>query len=361
MTTFTLFEASLELATSVVAADRVHRVRPALFLRVLDGDAEGWSECPAGTVPGVDPTTDELVAAVATLLASDDGGPGAADRGTPSALGAPRVARGFLDAAHLDLGLRNERRSLASVLGVVADDVGFAGVIGIDAPARARDRAVALAALGASRLRVKVSPGVGTGALAAVLDTTDLPVVADANGSFEPRTDQRDLDALLALPLAWLEQPFAPALLEQTAALASTSLVPIGLDESASSIQAIRSAARIGAAQVICVKPSRFGIPGTLEARRVAASLGLRTYVGGYFEAGLARAVLAALSAAYDGLDGDVVAPCTYLTSDPCALAGPVAGRQPLHVTPGCGPIPDVAGMAIRLERVASEPPRRPS
>jgi len=261
----------------------------------------------------------------------------------------------LLDAAHLDLGLRREHRSLASALGVVAADVGFAGVIGIDSASRARDRARELVALGASRLRVKVSPRTGTEALTAVLEAVAVPVVADANGSFEPVADQRELDALLALPLVWLEQPFGPDRLEHTAALARTTTVPIGLDESATSLEAIREAARLGAARVICVKPFRFGIPGTLEARRVAAARGLRTYVGGYFEAGLGRSVLASLAALDDDLDGDVAAPCTYLVSDPCALPGPTAGRQPLHVTPGCGPTPNVDGMRVRLERVASE------
>ncbi|HUD69968.1 MAG TPA: enolase C-terminal domain-like protein [Acidimicrobiales bacterium] len=365
MTAFTLFQASLELATSIPAADRVHDSRPSLFLRVIDDDAEGWSECPAAVEPGVDPTADELVAALGALLEAADTGHAGVERGAVAgasrARHAVKVARSFLAAAYLDLGLRREQRSLTAALGVVASDVGFAGVIGIEAPSRARAHARELVELGASRLRVKVSPLVSTEALEAVLDATDVPVVADANGSFEPVTNQRELDALLALPLAWLEQPFAQDRLEHTAALASRTTVPIGLDESASSLEAIRESARLGAARVICLKPFRFGIPGALEARRVAASLGLRTYVGGYFEAGLGRSVLASLAALDDDLDGDVVAPCTYLTSDPCALPGPTAGRQPLHVTPGCGPIPTVERMAVRLERTASEPPTRRS
>ncbi len=352
MTTFTLYQATLELATSVVAADRAHDVRPTLFLRASDGALEGWSECPAAVARGVDPSADELVGALGALLDLDlDVARRAVDTPSPA-------ARGLLGAALLDLGLRHEQQSLAAALGVASSDVGFAGVVGIQAPDLARERALALVALGASRLRVKVSPLAGTEALTAVLDAVDVPVAADANGSFTPEADQHGIDELLALPLAWLEQPFAPGRLEDSAALASTTTVPIGLDESATSLQAIREAARLGAASVICVKPMRFGIHGALRARREAGRLGMRSYVGGYFEAGLGRAVLGALSALDGDLDGDVVAPCTYLATDPCALAGPSGGRQPLHVTPGCGPIPDVTGMIVRLERDASEPPR---
>ena len=164
------------------------------------------------------------------------------------------------------------------------------------------------------------------------------------------------LAVLLELPLAWLEQPFAPGDWAQVATLAREVDVPIGLDESVTSLAELRAIGRAGAAQVVCIKPSRFGIRGAIEARRVAAEFGMRSYVGGYFEAGLGRAVLAAIAAVRSDLDGDVVAPSTYLTVDPCALAGPRDGRQPLHVTPGCGPAPNVAGMRVRLERVAEEP-----
>jgi len=350
VTTFTLYQATLELSMAVVAADRAHQLRPSLFLRAGDEGLEGWSEVPAAVDPGVDPSADELVDATVRLL---DGG---AAQGT-----AARIARGLLDAALLDLGLRHEHQSLSAALGVTASDVGFSGVVGIQEPGLALDRAQQLVALGASRLRVKVSPEAGFSALSSVLDAVDVPVVADANGSFEPAEHQHGIEELCSLPLAWLEQPFAPDRLEDTALLARSSTVQIGLDESATSLSAIQEAGRLGAAHVICVKPMRFGIQGALEARREAARLGMRSYVGGYFEAGLGRAVLAALAALDTDLDGDVAAPCTYLVADPCALAGPIAGRQPLHVTPGCGPVPDTAGMVVRLERVASERPGRRS
>ena len=362
MRAFTLFEATLALSHEVVAADRTHATRTSLFLRAIDGDAEGWSECPTAHGVGVDATADDVVAGLEVLLADDtwERRTSAGPRGpaTPVAI---TTARGLLDAAVLDLGLRYEQLSLAQAIGITRASVGFAGVVGIEAPGRAADRALELVALGASRVRVKVSPREGTGALAAVLDAVTVPVVADANGAFEPVDDQRRLDELLSLPLAWLEQPFAPSRLEHTAALAAATPVPIGLDESAATLEAIEEAGRRGAARYVCVKPSRFGIRGAIEACRESVRWGMRPYVGGYFEAGLGRAVLAAIAAAHGDLDGDVVAPCTYLTSDPCALAGPVHGRQPLHVTPGCGPIPDVTGMRVLLELVAREPSGRPS
>jgi O-succinylbenzoate synthase len=360
VTDLTAFAASLELRDAMVAADRTHDRRTSIFLRVRVERDEGWAECPTAMGPGVDATADEVLAGIVAIdddalaaLVSDpadalDADPQRRAR-EPAAGAGHRAARALVAAAALDLELRRARRSLGAHLDVVEEDVGFAGVVGIEDAGAARDRAEALAALGASRLRVKVSPRSGTKALEAVLDAVDVPVVADANGSLDPRDVDR-LDALTSLPLAWLEQPFAPGSLQQSARLARSSAVRIGLDESVVSTDALRVIALAGAASVVCVKPARLGVLGALEVLRAARELRLTSYVGGYFEAGLGRAVLGVLSTCGD-LDGDVAAPCTYLVDDPCGLAGPVDGRQPLHRGPGLGPLPDVAVLTTRSER----------
>jgi o-succinylbenzoate synthase len=360
VTDLTAFAASLELRAAVVAADRAHARRTSLFLRLcVEGD-EGWAECPAAMGPGVDATADDVLAgivafddeALAALVADPanalDADPKRRAR-EPAAGPGHQAARALVAAAALDLELRRAGRSLGEHLGVVQEDVGFAGVVGIEDAVAARDRAEALVALGATRLRVKVSPRSGTKALEAVLDVVDVPVVADANGSLDPRDVVR-LEALTSLPLAWLEQPFAPGSLQQSARLARSSAVRIGLDESVVSADALRVIALAGAASVVCVKPARLGVLGALEVLRAARELRLTSYVGGYFEAGLGRAVLGVLATCGD-LDGDVAAPSTYLVDDPCGLAGPVDGRQPLHRGPGLGPLPDVAVLVARSER----------
>jgi L-alanine-DL-glutamate epimerase-like enolase superfamily enzyme len=322
----TLFAATLELRAPVVAADRVHDVRTSLFLRYDAADgATGWGECPTASAPGPDPVADEVRAALAGALA------GAAGDGAGA-----RAASSLVRAALDDLELRRLGVPLASRLGVRVRDVGFAGVVGEATPAKSAERARALVALGASRVRVKVSPRQGTDAVRAVLEAVDVPVVVDANGSLEP--DHPLVVALRALPIAWLEQPFAPGAWRPLAALARTDGAPLGLDESVDSLAAIDAAATAGVA-VVCVKPSRFGGADAVAALARAPSRGVVAYVGGQFEAGLGRAQLGALSA-LGGHDGDVVAPSTYLVHDPCGLPGPVDRRQPLHEGPGVGPPP---------------------
>ena len=361
--TAALYTAPLELRVAVDAADQSHATRASLFLEVRDDDGEGWGECATAIARGADATLDEVATAlVERVLETGMGGlqSGKSAPAAPVAVAAQVSGRsadvaaaGLVDAALLDLRLRRADRSLVEELNVVAATVGFAGVLGLGDPAWARARAAELAALGATRVRVKVAPASGTAAIEAVLDEVHVPVVADGNGAFRPGDDDAAIDALVALPLAWIEQPFAAGNLAGHAALAARSPVPLGLDESIRSIRSVRDAARYGAASVLCCKPARLGgIAKTREARREAAHLGLRTYVGGYFEAGLGRAVLGALAAEHDdGLDGDVVAPSTYLVSDPCALPEPVRGLQPLHRGPGCGPAPDRGALTLLARR----------
>jgi O-succinylbenzoate synthase len=187
----------------------------------------------------------------------------------------------------------------------------------------------------------------------AVLDAVHVPVVADANGGLHEERDRVLIDALCGLPLAWLEQPFAAGDLASHAILAQRGSVPIGLDESVRSARAVRDIARYGAATVVCLKPARLGgVARTRDVMAAAIEAGLRPYVGGYFEAGLGRAVLGALSSLPPGgLDGDVAAPCTYLEHDPCALEGPFRGRQPLWSSPGCGPAPVATALRLVEER----------
>jgi O-succinylbenzoate synthase len=355
VTDVTIYTATLALRDAVTAADRVHDRRTALFARAADGDVVGWGESALA-----DTTAAEVLAVLATMPAGDvAAGLGDPRHGhgedpqrrasEPSAGTAHHAARQLLGATALDSVLRRVDISFAEELGVGEDAIGFAGVVGIDDPAGARDRAIALVALGATRLRVKVSPASGTAALRAVLDAVDVPVVADANGSFDPG-DTAALHALTSLPIAWLEQPFALGALQQCARLARSSRVRIGLDESVRSLDALRVIAAAGAASVVCVKPSRLGVLDALDVLRTARALRLSSYVGGYFEAGLGRAALGPLAAISD-YDGDVVAPATYLEADPCHLDPPRDGRQPLYRGPGLGPPPDLDALEVRLER----------
>jgi L-alanine-DL-glutamate epimerase-like enolase superfamily enzyme len=348
MTSARLASATLQLSAPLRAADRVHDRRTSLFLALRDGEHLGTGEVPTSSEPGPDPGASAVRAALrgrhdlaAEVPAADELLAAAPDdAGDPGS----RAAAALLGAARLDLALRREGRSLAEALGVHVSDVPYAGVVGVQAAAHAAARAAALVEAGATRVRVKHVPGGGLDAVRAVLDAVDVPVVVDCNGGCDEDRDDDELTALGALPLAWLEQPFAPPAFAATARLAARVEVRIGLDESVDTLAAVARAAEVGAS-VLCVKPSRVGgVAAALAVGHAARAHGLVPYVGGHFEAGLGRATLAALAASWpDTPDGDVAAPSTYLVEDPCRLAPPTGGRQPLHIAPGCGPHPDAA------------------
>ena len=356
VSTASLFEASLRLRDPVLAADRVHDLRTSLFLSVRDGDAVGVGEVPVSSGGAPDATALDVVTALDARV-----------HGARSASAGGRTAGALVEAAHLDLSLRREGRSLAAWLGVTAVAVGFAGVVGVTEPESAAARALSLVEHGAGRLRVKHAPGQGTAAVRAVLDAVDVPVAVDANGALDAVRDRDALDALCELPIAWLEQPFAASDLAAHAALRARTGVVVALDEAVVDLAVVAEIARLGAASVLCVKPSRVGgVAATRAVRRAAAEVGIATYVGGYFEAGLGRAVLGALAAEELGgapvLVGDVVGPATYLVDDPCALAPPADGRQPLHLDAGCGPHPAPGSLRLlrRYEGWPSDGEHRP-
>lgn len=321
-----VFVARLRLTRSVAAAGVVHEARTSVFLSLDDGTTAGWAECPVATEAGVDPSEAELLAALHARLA-----------GTRVQGHVASVADGVLATARLDARLRGTGESLATELKVAASTVGFAGVVGIAAPAEMAARARVLVESGATRLRVKVAPGAAASNVRAVLAAVDVPVVADANGSF-PEPDAPELRELARLPLAWLEQPLAPGSEPDAARLLELG-VRLGADESLTSLESLELLEGNGVT-VVCVKPARFGVPGAIEVLEDANARHLDAYLGGYFEAGLARAVLGTLAARFTRLDGDVVAPRTYLDDDPCGLDGPRGGRQPLYPGLGLGPLP---------------------
>ena len=130
------------------------------------------------------------------------------------------------------------------------------------------------------------------------------------------------------------------------AELAKIVKTPICLDESITSAQTAAAAIRLGATQVINIKPGRVG--GYLEARRIhdlAVANGIAVWCGGMLESGIGRAANVAL-ASLPGftLPGDVSASERFYSTDITApfvmedghLTSPRARVSASH------PIPDV-------------------
>jgi L-alanine-DL-glutamate epimerase-like enolase superfamily enzyme len=161
----------------------------------------------------------------------------------------------------------------------------------------------------ARRLRVKTSSGVNLDRCLGALRDLALPVLLDFNGSAGSSDEVlRQLSTLENhVELIAVEQPFTPADLIGHAELAQLTPVAVSLDESVRSVLDVRRIARYDAASLICVKPPRVG--GVAVARSMLTSaheLGLRTYVGGFFESPLARSAHRCVAALVGSEPSDV-------------------------------------------------------
>jgi len=351
-----LWEAETTLRVPVGTSLGTHLSMPALYVRVVTEESEGWGEVAAIDAPvGSDPSLSAVALALESRwlprivdVSGRDGGRSPESHAVMllgSSTPIDHVAGSAVEAAILDASLRRNETSLVSWMGFGSRSVPYGAVIGIPEDHDV-DTVVEVAQgwvqLGARRLRVKIEPGFSVSPLAALRsEFPQIDLHADANGSFalDGAAELRELDPL---GLRCIEQPLGTRDLAACATLAQSLETPICLDESITSRRAARDAVRYGACRVLCLKPARLGgIRSTLAILTMAQEEGVSCFLGGMFETGLGRALLGALAAhPAASLISDVVAPSRYLEVDPCDLAGPESGVQPLHLSPGIGPWP---------------------
>ncbi len=359
-----LVRVDVPFRTDIGTAAGAHRVRPLLFLRVAGEEGEGWGECAAmagGT--SVDPALDEVEQAAAERgvprlcsASAARGGhlPTAAE--VPQLFGsspADRMLAAAFEMAVWDAELHAEDRSIAEALGTGAgfEAMPVGAVVGIPPGHDRRTLREAVGAAvraGAARVRLKIEPGWELEPVRAVReDHPDLVLQVDANGSFRGGEDDvAVLSRLADFDVLCIEQPLPPADLVAHAQLARVLPVPICLDESLSTPRRVVDALRNRACAMACLKPARLGgVRATRVAHAACAAAGAPAFVGGFFEAGLARASNLALAARLSqdatGLVSDVGDPAEYLSVDPCGYPAVVSGWVRVPDRPGVGHRPD--------------------
>lgn len=111
----------------------------------------------------------------------------------------------------------------------------------------------------------------------------------DANGSWTPDLAVRVLGQVPLENLDYLEQPFPVGELENCRRLKDQLGIAIGIDEGVRSVQTIEDIARLGAADLVVLKPMFRGLVGALALAETAASLGLAVCVTHSMEGTLGR------------------------------------------------------------------------
>lgn len=350
-----LWMVSLPLLRPFRSARETVTAKQALLVAVgSSGGCTGWGECAAGPAPGY--SEEWLPSArkcISDLLVPPIVAGGPLDhpdqvRERMDAVRGNRMAKAAVEAAVMDAWLQEGGMSLSTWLGGVRATVECGVSVG-SPPAVERAEQELVEEVGGyleqgyRRVKAKLLPGSERSVMGALRRAfPDAALQADANGSYG--MDQIDLLAEVdELGLEMVEQPLAPELLVQHAALASRLRTPICLDESIRCVADVETTAALGAARVINVKPGRMG--GVSEARRAvsaATSSGIATWVGGMLETGVGRAVnLAVASVAEVGLPGDTSASDRYFAED---LTEPFVLRRDGTIAvphgPGCGRSP---------------------
>jgi len=340
--------------------------RPLVLVHVIADEGDGWGECAALAVaaPG-DPSTRAVehlleTVGVPRLLAAAQAQGGALDASVIPQLfnsrAEDRMMAATLEMALLDLELRSRGLSLADSIGVTRAQVEVGALVGIPADRELDSLMATVSAAvetGTRRVRVKIAPGWDLDPVRALRRRfPDLALQADANGSYrlgrdtgpvERTDDARRLVGLDGLGLTCIEQPLPAPDLAAHVELRGLIETPIALDESLASLRHVGQALRYGACEIACLKPARLG--GLLAARRahdLCLEAGVAAFVGGLFEAGLARGANAALAGLPGfSLPGDLSTPASYLSIDPFGYPPVVDGLATLRAEPGVGPAPD--------------------
>jgi o-succinylbenzoate synthase len=299
--------------------------RDILLVRAATDQGEGWGECvtlpdPLYSPEYADGAADVMkrffIPALAAAGVSD--APGVAHALYP--FKGHRMAKAALEMAVLDAELRAEGRSFARELGSVHDTVPCGVSVGImDSIPQLLDAVGGYLAAGYVRIKLKIEPGWDIEAVRAVRDKfgDNVLLQVDANTAYTLR-DARHLARLDDFDLLLIEQPLEEEDILGHAELAKIVKTPICLDESITSAQTAAAAIRLGATQVINIKPGRVG--GYLEARRIhdiAVANGVAVWCGGMLESGIGRAANVAL-ASLPGftLPGDVSASDRFYRTD---------------------------------------------
>lgn len=287
----------LDLVTPHHAAHGIQRSRPTVLVRVrLDDGTEGWGECPALESPSY--TSEYAEGAFAILR----------DRLVPARVAGRRevvvghpMARGALDDALIDAGLRAEGRSLASAVGATRTDVGLRAIVSGQTVDELVELVAARVAEGYERIGVKITPMWMDEPLSALRTTWPaLGLAVDANGTLDPG----DLDLLGRLDgfgVDEVEQPCRAGDWVGLQAVAAALRADVVLDESIMSPDDLVTAWSLGAGEVVNIKPARVGgVRAAADLVQRATELGMTAFVGGMLESGIGRASALAVA----GLDG---------------------------------------------------------
>jgi O-succinylbenzoate synthase len=203
------------------------------------------------------------------------------------------MAKSALETAVWDLFAKQQKKSLASVLGGTKRTIDVGVSIGIEPTVEhVLENVERFLADGYKKIKVKIKPGFDIQVISAIRERfgSGIPLMADANSAYT----LEHLDLLKELDqfdLMMIEQPLAHDDIVDHAKLQRELRTPICLDESIHSVEDARKAIELGSCRIINIKIGRVG--GLTESKKIHDLCQLHNipvWCGGMLEMGVGRA-----------------------------------------------------------------------
>lgn len=314
-------------------------------LRTADG-LTGLGEASPHPPVKMEELCEPSLALVSNLLVAENSGSTASVEARASLPPSLRVA---LEQCALDLRARAAGLRLAAILGGVRRErVAVNALLDETDPGAAALEARRLAKGGFRCLKLKVGRDIESECrrLALVRDAIggDVTLRADFNAAFELGEALKALEALASFRLEYVEQPVRD--LAEMAHLRRAGAIPIAADESVSGVQAVDAIARMGAADVIVVKPARLGLAASRSVIDCALSHGLGVVITSNLDTSIGISSALHLAATLP----DPARPCGLATLE--LLAGDLV-TEPLIPREGSLPLPAGPGLGVELDEAA--------
>lgn len=346
-----LWRGEIELVTPFRTSFGTEVSRELLYVHAVGDSHSGWGECVAMVDPNYSSEyLDNCVQVISRFLVPLLHGDTSADdfifRAAP--IRGNYMSKACVEAALLDLRLREQSVSLAKFLGATKTRVASGVSVGIQNSLDDLVRVVGeYLALGYLRVKLKIEPGSDIELVKTIRREfgDDLLLQVDANAAYTV-ADAEHLKELDDFNLLLIEQPLPEDDLVGHIKLAKIINTPVCLDESITSLETARGALDLEACSIINIKPGRVG--GYLVAKKIhdlCLSRGVPVWCGGMLETGIGRAANLAL-AALPGftLPGDISASARYFARDITTPFVLVNGHIDVPNTVGIGiePLPEM-------------------
>lgn len=356
-----LWRGEIDLVAPFRTSFGIESSRELFYVHAIGDSHSGWGECVAMVEPSYSSEylgncVNVISRFLVPLLHGDSSAEDFILRASP--IRGNYMSKACVEAALLDLTLREQNKSLASFLGATKTRVASGVSVGIQNSLNDLVRVVGeYLGLGYLRVKLKIEPGSDIELVKIIRKEfgDDLLLQVDANAAYRV-TDAEHLKKLDDFNLLLIEQPLSEDDLSGHIELSKIINTPVCLDESITSLETARGALDLKACSIINIKPGRVG--GYLEAKKIhdlCMSRGVPVWCGGMLETGIGRAANLAL-AALPGftLPGDISASARYFARDittPFTLEnGHIA--VPNSVGIGVEPLPEMLASFRKIETV---------